>query len=157
MAGAGGEGRFGVAAPCHRPFLLTLYIQYRPLFYSYPPVAAPRKIHENRLYAFGNIIIDGTTYTADVIVYPDHVDSSWWRKEGHSLHRVDLIDVVSAKPDVLIIGRGYYGAMKVPEETIAFIESKGIEVHAERTEKAVELFNTVQGTKATVAVLHLTC
>lgn len=108
-------------------------------------------------YAFGKIIIDGTTYTSDVIVYPDHVDPSWWRTEGHSLHRADITDAINAKPEVLIIGRGYHGVMTVPEETIAFIESKGIEVRAERTGKAVELFNAVQGTKAAIAALHLTC
>ncbi|HAK60986.1 MAG TPA: hypothetical protein DCO77_11485 [Nitrospiraceae bacterium] len=108
-------------------------------------------------YAFGNITIDGRTYTSDAIIYPDHVDSSWWRKKGHSLHRDDITDAIGAKPDVLIIGRGYYGVMTVSEVTIAFIESKGIEVRAERTEKAVELFNAVQGTKAAIAALHLTC
>ncbi len=55
-------------------------------------------------YSFGKIVIDGRTYTSDVIIYPDHVDASWWRKEGHYLRPVDLTDVVKAKPAVLIIG-----------------------------------------------------
>jgi len=28
-------------------------------------------------YRFGRIVIDGKTYTSDVIVYPDRVDPSW--------------------------------------------------------------------------------
>jgi len=36
-------------------------------------------------YKFGEILIDGVTYTSDVIIYPDSVDFKWWRKEGHLL------------------------------------------------------------------------
>jgi hypothetical protein len=108
-------------------------------------------------YSFGSITIDGKTYTSDVIIYPDKVDSSWWRKEGHSLHIVDLKDVINVKPEILIIGTGYSGAMVVPEETISYLKAQNIEVHVARTEKAVELFNKFQKGKKTVAALHLTC
>jgi hypothetical protein len=108
-------------------------------------------------YSFGSITIDGKTYTSDVIIYPDKIDSSWWRKEGHFLHVVDLKDVINVKPAVLIIGTGYSGAMVVPEETISYLKAQDIEVHVARTEKAVELFNKFRKDKKTVAALHLTC
>ncbi len=108
-------------------------------------------------YSFGKIVIDGKTYTSDVIIYPDLVDSPWWRREGHRLQVVDLDMAISLKPDELIIGTGYSGIMVVPEETIMFIESKGIKVRVERTEKAVELYNSIQGDKKVIAALHLTC
>lgn len=111
-------------------------------------------------YSFGRIVIDKKTYTSDVIIYPNRVDSSWWRKEGHYLQPADLTDIINAKPDVLIIGTGASGVMKVPEETLKFIKSKGIEVYLETTGKAVELFNKLQSEnsgKRIVAALHLTC
>lgn len=108
-------------------------------------------------YSFGRIIIDDKTYTTDVIIYPGRVDSSWWRKEGHYLQVVDLTDVINAKPEILIIGTGYSGVMQVPKETITHLESRGIEVHVARTEKAVEMFNKLQKDKIVVAALHLTC
>jgi hypothetical protein len=108
-------------------------------------------------YSFGRIIIDGKTYTSDVIIYPGRVDSSWWRKEGHNLQVVDLGDVINAKPQVLVIGTGSSGAMRVSRDTISHLESKGIEVHVERTDKAVELFNKLQKDKIVIAALHLTC
>ena len=108
-------------------------------------------------YSFGRITIDGKTYTSDVIIYPGRVDSSWWRKEGHYLQVVDLTDVINAKPEVLIIGTGYSGVMVVPKETISHLESKGIEVHVARSEKAVEIFNKLQKEKIVIAALHLTC
>ena len=108
-------------------------------------------------YSFGTITIDGKSYTSDVIIYPEMVDSSWWRKQGHSLHIVDLKDVIPACPRILIVGTGYSGAMVVPEETLSYLKSKGIDVHIARTDKAVELFNKFQKNKKTIAALHLTC
>jgi hypothetical protein len=108
-------------------------------------------------YSFGSITIDGKTYTSDVIIYPGRVDSSWWRKEGHNLQIVDLTDVIKAKPDILVVGTGSSGAMRVPKDTISHLESKGIEVHVERTDKAVEQFNKLQSDKIVIAALHLTC
>ena len=108
-------------------------------------------------YSFGRITIDGKTYTSDVIIYPGRVDSSWWRKQGHYLQVVDLIDVINTKPDILIIGTGYSGVMVVPKETVSRLESEDIEVHVAQTEKAVELFNTLQKDRTVIAALHLTC
>ena len=108
-------------------------------------------------YSFGSLVVDGKTYTSDVIIYPNRVDPSWWRKEGHRLQIGDLDDALAARPEVLIIGTGYSGMMAVSRETKDSIRSRGIDVHVATTGKAVELFNTMQGKKTTIAALHLTC
>lgn len=108
-------------------------------------------------YRFGKITIQGKEYTSDVIIYPDRVDASWWRKEGHYLQKPDLTDIVAAKPELLIVGTGAHGVMTVPESTIAFLESHNIAVLVERTDKAVELFNNQPTGKKVIAALHLTC
>lgn len=108
-------------------------------------------------YSFGTITIDGKSYTSDVIIYPEKVDSSWWRKQGHALHIADLKEVIPAGPEILVIGTGYSGAMVVPEETLSYLKSKSIDVHIARTDKAVELFNRFQKDRKTIAALHLTC
>lgn len=108
-------------------------------------------------YTFGKITIDGQTYTSDVIIYPERVDASWWRKEGHNLQIEDLTGVLRAEPAVAIIGTGFFGVMKVSKETISHLEAKGIMVYVERTGKAVELFNELQKSKTIIAALHLTC
>lgn len=108
-------------------------------------------------YSFGRITVDGKTYTSDVIIYPNKVDHSWWRKEGHFLRVVDLRNVIDFDPEILIVGTGHSGAMVVPEETIAHLKDRNIEVHVVCTEKAVELFNRHQKEKKIVAALHLTC
>jgi hypothetical protein len=108
-------------------------------------------------YVFGRMIIDKKTYTADLIVYPDRVDPSWWRKEGHFLQKEDLAGVIAARPDIFIVGTGDMGVMQVPESTLAFLEKQGIEVHVAKTGQAVELFNDRPAGKKVIAAFHLTC
>ncbi len=108
-------------------------------------------------YSFGRIVIDGKTYTSDVIMYPDKVDASWWRKEGHYLQAEDIAVVAAAEPEVVVIGTGNSGVMKVPQKTVLFLESKGIEVFVGKTGKAVETFNARQGTGKVVGAFHLSC
>ncbi|MEJ2184038.1 MAG: Mth938-like domain-containing protein, partial [Nitrospirota bacterium] len=107
-------------------------------------------------YSFGRISIEGRAYTSDVIIYPDRVDPSWWRKEGHLLRPEDLSKVLEAKPDILIIGTGAEEAMKVPEETLHFLHKRGVEVHVLDTQEAVARYNAIDKEGRTViAALHL--
>ena len=108
-------------------------------------------------YSFGRIVINGKTYTSDVIIYPGRVHAPWWRKEGHLLQLADLAEALQAKPDMLVIGTGYAGVMRAPQETVDRIVMQGIEVKVERTSKAVEVYNDLQGIKTAIAALHLTC
>jgi hypothetical protein len=108
-------------------------------------------------YDFGRIVIDGKAFTTDVIIFPDRVEDEWWRKDGHILHVADIESVVEEKPEVLIVGTGKYGIMKVLSQTREYIESKGIELIVEPTEKACEIYNKISQAKKVVAALHLTC
>jgi hypothetical protein len=108
-------------------------------------------------YSFGKIIINGKTYTSDVIIYPTSVDAAWWRKEGHLFHLADVETALQTKPELLIIGTGYAGVMRVPRETIDRIAAQEIEVKVERTSKAVEVYNELQGARIVIAALHITC
>lgn len=108
-------------------------------------------------YRFGQIVIDGREYSNDVIIFPDHVQSDWWREQGHSLVMSDLDTVVERKPETLIVGRGANGRMRIPDETRSELEEKGIEVRAEKTDRAVELYREIMGDREVVAALHLTC
>ncbi len=109
-------------------------------------------------YSFGEIIVNGKKYTSDLIIYPDKIAANWWRKEGHKLHYEDIIDVIEYKPEILIIGTGAMGAMKVPKDLINKIEEMGIKVIVKRTSDACDEFNKlIAEGKRVVAALHLTC
>jgi hypothetical protein len=109
-------------------------------------------------YRFGEIEVSGRTYSSDVIITPERVLDGWWRKQGHNLAPADLAEVVAAKPDILVVGTGYYGRMSVPEQTCRYLEAQGMRLRLARTGEAVEEFNRLQKESArVVAALHLTC
>ncbi len=108
-------------------------------------------------YDFGKIVIDGTSYSSDVIIYPDRVDTGWWREEGHSLSLKDVQSIIEYEPEVLIIGTGSYGAMHIPKETREHIESKGIRLIVNTTGEATESFNQTKKSGKVVGAFHLTC
>ena len=80
-------------------------------------------------YEFGAAVIDGRRYSSDVIIYPDRVKDDWWRKEGHRLCIDDLGDVVENKPDVIVVGMGDPGLMRVLPETQDYIKSPKNQAH----------------------------
>jgi len=109
-------------------------------------------------YGFGRMTIDGVTYTADVLLYPDHVDASWWRLEGHRLQPEDLKDVFAAEPEVLVVGQGTPGLMRVPGATREAVAERGIVLVVAHTAEACVRYNEFlsQG-KSVVGAFHLTC
>ena len=108
-------------------------------------------------YSFGKISINGKTYRSDVIIYPDRVSDSWWRKEGHNLCLEDINDIFVCSPEILIIGQGSPGYMQVPESLRTDIRSRGIELFVSGTKDAVRKYNKTFESHKTVAALHLTC
>lgn len=102
------------------------------------------------------MVIEGRTYTADLIIIGEEIFPGWWRKEGHALCPEDLRLVVERKPEILVIGTGAYGAMDVPFETEKFLEEKGIGVIWKPTAEAVETFNNL-ATRRKAGAFHLTC
>ncbi len=107
-------------------------------------------------YSFGRMSVDGMDFTKDVIILSERVISPWWRKEGHYLQLEDLEEVVDYRPDILIIGTGYFGVMRVAPEVEERLRDLGIEYHIARSSRAVKLFNSIDS-KRKVGAFHLTC
>lgn len=108
-------------------------------------------------YDFGVIVVDGRKFGSDLIIFPDRIDSNWWRKEGHMLSVEDVKEIVEAKPQVLIVGTGYSGMMKIPPQTEQHLRSSRIELIADKTEIACRTYNDLSKSRRVVAALHLTC
>lgn len=108
-------------------------------------------------YKFGMATVDGHTYTSDLKIFPDKIKPNWWREEGHELHLADIEDVLSASPEIIIIGTGAAGAMKVPDEVRKHIESVGIKLITLPTKEAIEKHNSFSSRKNIITCLHLTC
>jgi hypothetical protein len=108
-------------------------------------------------YSFGRIVIDGKVYTSDVVIFPNRIKSSWWRKEGHRLYVSDIEDVLAERPEVLVVGTGNPGLMRVTDKVREVLSEKGIALIEEPTENAVRTYNQIAKEKRAVAALHLTC
>lgn len=112
-------------------------------------------------YTFGWMIVNGVKYTRDLIILPTgEVKANWWRIEGHSLHLEDLSDILNLDvlPEVLVIGTGYSGFMRIPRKVTEELERKGINVVVERTGVAYKTFNSLlREGKNIAAAFHLTC
>ncbi len=108
-------------------------------------------------YNFGKIIINSKEYNSDIIIYKNSIDDKWWRRESHNLRIEDIKKIFDNKPEVLIIGTGCFGLMKVPLELIKHLESNNIEVIIKKTKDACDDYNLLHQKKNIVAALHLTC
>lgn len=108
-------------------------------------------------YSFGTITIDNQKFIKDLIIYPDHINSNWRRKTGHLLTETDITEILDYKPEVLIIGTGASGLMKVDEILKDKIKALGIEFVIKKTSEAVIEYNRIYKDNKVVCALHLTC
>ena len=110
-------------------------------------------------YEFGKIIVDGKTYNKDLILTADKVYPNWWRKEGHKLQLEDILEILELEqPEVLIVGTGYFGLMKVMDDVKSYLNNKGIKLIEGKTGDVWKVYNKLAEEKAkVVAAFHLTC
>jgi hypothetical protein len=102
--------------------------------------------------------VNGQTHRNDLKIIDGKVKGDWWRKQGHRLDSADIEDVLAAGPDTLVVGTGYAGNMRVPEETRSVLSGHDIRIVAQNTRDAVETFNQLKDQGENVAgAFHLTC
>lgn len=111
-------------------------------------------------YSFGRIKVSGREYARDIVLTSEEVlDESWWRKEGHRLQLEDIAHYVERyRPSVVVVGTGYFGAMKVDERVAQYLATKGIQLVSLKTGDAVREFNQrVSRGERVLGAFHLTC
>ncbi len=108
-------------------------------------------------YQFGQVVVSGKKYTSDVIIFPDRVRDNWWRKTGHQLCLKDVAEVMAENPEVLVVGTGALGLMRVLPEVERGAETQGIKLIVEATDKACLTYNQLCQSQRAVAALHITC
>lgn len=109
-------------------------------------------------YSFGNIVVNGLTYNDDIKIVRGHVVSSWWRLRGHKVELDDVADIIAAKPDVLVLGKGQPGLMKSTRSLREYLKKNDVDLIEEKTSKAVKTFNRLlKEGKNVCAGFHLSC
>lgn len=109
-------------------------------------------------YEFGKIVIDGKTYTSDLIITPIRIIHPWWRKKGHYLTKEDLREILDESIEFIVIGRGFFGVMIVSDELKEFFREKNIPYFAGLTREATNKYNdALSEYKKVYGAFHLTC
>ena len=109
-------------------------------------------------FSFGRITVDGTIYSHDIKIVQGQVVSEWWRKSGHRVDIEDITDILQAKPDTLVLGKGDPGLMKSSRLLREYLETHSVELIEKKTSEAIRVFNTlVQEDRRVAAGFHVGC
>ncbi len=108
-------------------------------------------------YDFGHIVIDGVSYSQDLLIWPGQIKKDWWRLEGHLLQLPDVAEALAANPQVLVVGKGQPGYLQIDPDLATHLRAKGIELVEAPTKQACLVINAESGRRRLAAALHLTC
>ncbi len=103
---------------------------------------------------FGEIVIDRKKYN-DVLI----IDNQVFDRNTDDTHRIsnnESEQLLKNNPDVVIIGTGVYGMVRV-EENVKEKISKNAELIIMKTKNAAEKYNELSKDKRVNALLHSTC
>jgi hypothetical protein len=111
---------------------------------------------------FGSINVEGTIYNHDIIIRSNGRVEKRKKKLSKAIygssHTVSLAEIeYSYDPEAtkLIIGNGQYGALKLSDEAIEFLNNQQCAYILAETPKAIEVWNTEKGQAA--GLFHITC
>ena len=109
-------------------------------------------------FSFGKIVCGGKIYSNDIKIINGQVIADWWRKSGHRVDIEDISDILEAKPDILVIGKGSPGLMRSTASLRAYLTANNIELFEEKSSRAIRLFNRFyRETKRVAAGIHVGC
>ncbi|XP_073517783.1 mth938 domain-containing protein isoform X1 [Phyllobates terribilis] len=127
--------------------------------------------------SWGSMNVSGQVYK-DCKVWPGGSRTWDWRETGTNsalwytikptrcpvcqhhpgVQPADVDEVLKKGVKTLVIGRGMSEALQVPDSTLNYIKSQGIDVLVFQTEKAVQEYNSLASKGAKVGgVFHSTC
>ena len=109
-------------------------------------------------FSFGKIVVNGTPYNSDIKIIGPRVVSRWWRQSGHRVDVGDIRDILTARPEVLVIGQGSPGLMTATGALRKRLEKSGIALVEAKTDHAAKTFNRLAAEgKAVAGAFHVGC
>ena len=92
-------------------------------------------------FSFGRIVVEGQICNNDIKIIQGKLQPDWWRKSGHSVEIEDVQDILDSGSQILVIGSGQPGYMKITESLRRHLENNNIHLIEEPTAKAIDSFN----------------
>jgi hypothetical protein len=125
------------------------------------PERKGRDMHIDRS-EFGSITIDGKTYAHDVLIRLSGKVRKRKKKlskreygTSHILSKAEAKAVFEQGCDLLIVGSGQEGNVRLSKEAAAYFDKKGCKVLLQPTQQAIRSFN--RSGERTIALMHVTC
>lgn len=112
--------------------------------------------------SWGRVEVEGRESAhKDAKLFPGGSREWDWNETGtrHSpgIQPADVREVLEHGAREVVLARGMNGRLQVMDETVEFLEDRGISVHVERTENAVRLYNQLRKERAVGGLFHSTC
>ena len=92
-------------------------------------------------FSFGRIVAKGQTCNNDIKIVQGTLVTDWWRKSGHVVEIEDVQDALNTELEILVIGKGQPGYMRIADSLRQHLAEKNVKVIEEPTAKAIETFN----------------
>lgn len=108
-------------------------------------------------HKFGFFRINNKPYYGDIKILDKKV-KTWDNREHHDLNLNQIKDLLEINPNVIIIGTGNSGLLKMSTEAQAAVLSKRIELFAGKNTDAIQKYNeAISKNKKIAALFHATC
>lgn len=111
---------------------------------------------------FGSITIDGETFAHDVLIRLSGKIEKRKKKlskkifgTSHILSLDEAEHIYDKGGDLLVLGTGQYGNLRLSPEAAEFLARKGCKVLGKPTPDAIAAFNKAKGHK--IGLFHVTC
>lgn len=116
-------------------------------------------------YRFGMVKFGNEKYQHDIVVYVngkiEKRDKNPSRRKygtSHVLCAEEIQDLLDEEPEVLVVGSGQSGILRVGEDARKLLSVKNVELVDLPTQKAIVKFNNLKDMgRKVAAVIHVTC
>ena len=92
-------------------------------------------------FSFGRIVVQGRACNSDIKIVQGKLVPDWWRRSGHSVEIADVQDILDSDCEILVIGQGQPGYMRITDSLRRHLEQNSIQLIEEPTREAVQTFN----------------
>lgn len=113
-------------------------------------------------FGWGRTEVEGADVAyKDAKLWPGGSRAWDWNETGTEhvpgIQPADVRELVDAGAEVVVLSRGQHERLQVQEETIGYLEERGVEVHVLATDEAVERYNELAEERPAAALIHSTC
>lgn len=111
--------------------------------------------------SWGRLEVEGLGTFKDAKLWPGGGRAWNWKETGTEhkpgIQVSDVAELVEHGAEVVILSRGRTGVLAVKDDTIEWLESRGVDVHVFRTQKAIAEYNRLATDRRVGALIHSTC